>query len=716
MKGGRQGGSCGLGCCWLAAWLRLAAEMISGAGGLPAVDFAEWEEDRQQHRGAAGQRATAAGRDSGETMDYNGFLEGEDEGVGIGAVPVLWSKPISGLAVESRQRAAEQAEQIPAGGRAPGAWGFMDILGSWPVITGSDSNGLKLEVCTNTHTQCMTTGVSALVRAVGEAAESGKDPEQSTEGLGGTYFIRNGMDKTVAIFKPCDEEPMAPNNPKGFVGRSLGAAGLKPTVRVGEAAIREVAAYLLDKGFANVPHTLLVRASHPCFHYATTPLDPYTESSDLSISVSPQTELSLSAEGPHHLKVGSLQEYVSHMCDTSEIGSSRFNVGDVHRIGILDVRLYNTDRHAGNILVRKPSGKGARSGAARLQESQYELVPIDHGFCLPEALEPPYFEWLYWPQAMLPFSEEELQYIANLDFKADKKLLMSALPILPVECLRTLEVTTLLLQRCAAAGLSLHEIGEVMSRPMVALDSELSELERICRLTKQEVMVHMWNCGLGISMSDSDGEVSSYSRSPRPVRGDELQFCIDDVQGEQRAQDFDDMPPSHTTFDESSRLGCCSTSKQLPSDAEPLESSFVRLTACPPPMAEQAAKHSPRAPVGRVMACHKATRSVSLQLPSAHQHRPMGLQGQLRQRKLSMQISRPIQGLPLAYPPPVEGAAPSSANDIFSHMGEEDWGVFMELLTGHIQEALDEGLWRTQERVNGRGQSATNFGTSCPKF
>lgn len=38
----------------------------------------------------------------------------------------------------------------------------------------------------------------------------------------------------VAIFKPCDEEPLAPNNPKGYVGRTLGDAGWKPTVRVGE--------------------------------------------------------------------------------------------------------------------------------------------------------------------------------------------------------------------------------------------------------------------------------------------------------------------------------------------------------------------------------------------------------------------------------------------------------------------------------------------------
>ena len=48
---------------------------------------------------------------------------------------------------------------------------------------------------------------------------------------------------------------------QGFVGRALGDPGLKPTVRVGEAAMREVAAYLLDHDhFARVPTTALVKA------------------------------------------------------------------------------------------------------------------------------------------------------------------------------------------------------------------------------------------------------------------------------------------------------------------------------------------------------------------------------------------------------------------------------------------------------------------------
>ncbi len=67
-----------------------------------------------------------------------------------------------------------------------------------------------------------------------------QEPEAAVEGLGGTYFFMNEGGHRIAIMKPCDEEPLAPNNPKGFVGRQLGEPGLKPTVRVGEAAAREV--------------------------------------------------------------------------------------------------------------------------------------------------------------------------------------------------------------------------------------------------------------------------------------------------------------------------------------------------------------------------------------------------------------------------------------------------------------------------------------------
>ena len=41
-----------------------------------------------------------------------------------------------------------------------------------------------------------------------------QEPERATEGLGGTYFFKDDLGNKVAIVKPCDEEPLAPNNPK----------------------------------------------------------------------------------------------------------------------------------------------------------------------------------------------------------------------------------------------------------------------------------------------------------------------------------------------------------------------------------------------------------------------------------------------------------------------------------------------------------------------
>ncbi len=48
---------------------------------------------------------------------------------------------------------------------------------------------------------------------------------------------------------------------------------------------------------------------------------------------------------------------------------------------------------AGNILVKR----GASGG--------HELVPIDHGYVLPDSFQDISFEWLYWPQARAPLGE-----------------------------------------------------------------------------------------------------------------------------------------------------------------------------------------------------------------------------------------------------------------------------------------------------------------------
>ncbi len=49
---------------------------------------------------------------------------------------------------------------------------------------------------------------------------------------------------------------------------------------------------------------------------------------------------------------------------------------------------------------------------------------------------------------MIPFDDEELEYIARLDARADADLLRRELPSLRDSCLRTMEVSTTLLQVC----------------------------------------------------------------------------------------------------------------------------------------------------------------------------------------------------------------------------------------------------------------------------
>lgn len=329
----------------------------------------------------------------------------------------------------------------------------------------------------------LTPGVKKMMRSVVRGLKAYQEPEAASEGLGGTYFFKSEAGVKIAIMKPCDEEPLAPSNPKGFVGRELGEPGLKPTVRVGEAASREVAAYLLDhERYAGVPHTVMVRMSHPIFHYGSNKRTMDAEcAKDVEEDVHEEEELPL--------KLGSLQSFVHHECDTTEMGTSLFDKKDVHRIGILDIRLFNTDRHGGNILVKKV--QKSTSLSAIPSKEQYQLIPIDHGFALPEGLEPPYFEWQHWPQAMLPFDKEELEYIANLDAKADVDLLRRELPDIHEASFRVLELSTMLLQQCAAAGLSLSEIAGVITRPIIGIDEEPSELEKICFEIRREMFEEM---------------------------------------------------------------------------------------------------------------------------------------------------------------------------------------------------------------------------------
>ncbi|KAI3731649.1 hypothetical protein L1987_62838 [Smallanthus sonchifolius] len=302
------------------------------------------------------------------------------------------------------------------------------------------------------HSSCFIR-IKQLVDEVVNGMGIGIEPALVKSGLGGAYYFKNSRGESVAIVKPTDEEPFAPNNPKGFVGKALGQPGLKRSVRVGETGFREVAAYLLDYDhFANVPPTALVKITHSIFNVNNM----------------------IQRTKKHFSKIASFQQFMEHDFDASDHGTSSFPVSAVHRIGILDVRIFNTDRHAGNLLVRKlKNADGNRF-------SEVELIPIDHGLCLPENLEDPYFEWVHWAQASIPFSEDELEYIEKLDPYHDSEMLKTELPMIREACLRVLILSTVFLKEAASYGLCLAEIGEMMSREFKRGEEEPSELEVLC--------------------------------------------------------------------------------------------------------------------------------------------------------------------------------------------------------------------------------------------
>lgn len=139
-------------------------------------------------------------------------------------------------------------------------------------------------------------------------------PKLTDYGTCGTYFLLNHLRKTVAIFKPFDEEPYTPNNPRGYMGE-LGSVGIRKGILSGESATREVAAYVLDDGFHGVPSTTYVEFYHPSFE----------EKSKCSKGPIPLRRLpSIPLIKQNKTKHGSLQSFVEHDDAVCNFSSSVF--------------------------------------------------------------------------------------------------------------------------------------------------------------------------------------------------------------------------------------------------------------------------------------------------------------------------------------------------------------------------------------------------------
>lgn len=208
------------------------------------------------------------------------------------------------------------------------------------------------------------------------------EPSANWSGGGtcGVYLLCDKSGAGIAVFKPQDEETI-PEHAIGMIE--------------GENLYRERAAYLVSRklGDLGVPATVIETLSHPRL-----------------------------GDGQ---KIGSLQRFVPLSTDMSDLGPSGIPADQVHKMGCLDILLFNVDRHEGNILLR------------RTFSNSNELVPIDHGLCLPkivsretgankELLQGIFFAWQTWPQARTPFSAKLQRLLSKLT-RENVELLVRAL-------------------------------------------------------------------------------------------------------------------------------------------------------------------------------------------------------------------------------------------------------------------------------------------------
>jgi len=276
---------------------------------------------------------------------------------------------------------------------------------------------------------------------INQAFAVGLAPNLTMDGTGGTYVLRGTSRKPLAVFKPIDEEPFAPLNPRGYVG-SLGSLGFRNGVLSGEAGYREVAAYALDhEHFADVPCTVLAEIQNSSFNYPPT-----------------------SQPWP---KLGSLQVFVPNKGSSEDFAPSKFSKHEVHKIALLDIRFLNMDRNEGNILVTQAN----------------TLAPIDHGLTFPDTLDICTEDlcWMSWPQSREAVSDEDCEHIFKIDILGDMSVLKRNFSFSDT-VLKNMRAAHLVLRKGLAKGLTLHQIGSIIYRQ--EFDSTSSKLEHI--LTKAE--------------------------------------------------------------------------------------------------------------------------------------------------------------------------------------------------------------------------------------
>lgn len=274
----------------------------------------------------------------------------------------------------------------------------------------------------------------SIVKEAQAALDKGLTPILITEGISGSYWMRDSRRGIAGLFKPFDEELLAPNNPIGASHQgALGQRRARKGCRVGEAAHHEVAAFIVDSffGFGIVPRTYYAKFSHRTFY------------------LSRETE----ASSREKTKYGSFQEFVDGFVPLTEIfqkGEAKFSKVEFQLLIVLDLIIGNTDRHTGNILI-----------------GDEKIAAIDHGLCFPD--ENSQLSTWYWalPMGKEPLLSTLVDLVTDFPFDAlgwrlKKRCFISE------NCLSALRERVVLFAEGVKSGLVPDQLASLLKSPYLA--------------------------------------------------------------------------------------------------------------------------------------------------------------------------------------------------------------------------------------------------------
>ena len=209
----------------------------------------------------------------------------------------------------------------------------------------------------------------------------GLKPKLIEDGTSGVYQIRDVDKETIAIFKPFDEEPNTPCNPKGYTN-SFGSQSFRAGILSGEATIREEATYLLESFYRNkykfdIPATTFVEMCHTTFKINSEEMkDMQSEDKAIRGGIIQRflyenlrgkkkdinegsDDFYLSNMKYNYIpkKYGTLQKFIKSTGVAADYSYSLFTLEEAHKIMILDFRILNCDRNDENILLIKKKKK-----------------------------------------------------------------------------------------------------------------------------------------------------------------------------------------------------------------------------------------------------------------------------------------------------------------------------------------------------------------------